>query len=342
MQGPDQEILSKSLGCMLGGAAADAVGGLGQITSATQMSLFTAEGLLRGQVRFATKGIPPAYSLVVAHAYLRWLQTQFPDVDFNVHKDGWVYTVPGLHLNRTPDRASVRALKLVRESMKDQYMTLVKSNNQNRGSGALMRVAPIGLMSATIQFEQKEQIDWLFNLGCEVAQITHGHPEGYLPAGAFVLIIACLKQGLPLSQAVKLSIEVLRSHPGSITTVRLLRKVLRLHPDGLFKPMLREVRLGRGCYGHEALALAVLFALTADSFNGGIEMATSHDGDCSALAAITGNLLGIMNGFAAIDISIWREDPALLDAIKQVATDLVSYPWWDMESDPVWERYPGY
>jgi hypothetical protein len=45
------------------------------------------------------------------------------------------------------------------------------------------------------------------------------------------------------------------------------------------------------------------------------------------------NFLGIMKGFAARDISIWREDPSLLDAIKQVAADLVSYPWWDRESD---------
>lgn len=54
---------------------APAYGGLGMITDDTQMTLFTAEGLLRAWVRGFTKGIT-TYSGVTAHAYLRWLQTQ--------------------------------------------------------------------------------------------------------------------------------------------------------------------------------------------------------------------------------------------------------------------------
>src|SRR4051794_26405243 len=50
----------------------------GSITDDTQMTLFTAEGLLRAQVRGALKGIvhPPS---VVDHAYARWLHTQGED-----------------------------------------------------------------------------------------------------------------------------------------------------------------------------------------------------------------------------------------------------------------------
>src|SRR5215469_1142760 len=90
-------------GCLLGGAVGDALGApvefmsyanivrefgpegirdfapaygrLGAITDDTQMTLFTAEGLLRAYVRGCLKGIchPPS---VVHHAYLRWLITQ--------------------------------------------------------------------------------------------------------------------------------------------------------------------------------------------------------------------------------------------------------------------------
>ena len=91
------------LGCLLGGAVGDALGaavefksraatleifgpdgiteyapiygGLGHITDDTQMTLFTAEGLLRGWVRGCLKGIT-SYSSVTAHAYKRWLYTQ--------------------------------------------------------------------------------------------------------------------------------------------------------------------------------------------------------------------------------------------------------------------------
>ena len=52
-----------------------AYGGLGRITDDTQMSLFTAEGLLRGWVRGSFKGIT-SYEATVAHAYQRWLRTQ--------------------------------------------------------------------------------------------------------------------------------------------------------------------------------------------------------------------------------------------------------------------------
>src|SRR3546814_8172566 len=54
---------------------APAYGGMGTITDDTQMTLFTAEGLIRGWVRGCFKGIT-TYSGVTAHAYLRWLQTQ--------------------------------------------------------------------------------------------------------------------------------------------------------------------------------------------------------------------------------------------------------------------------
>jgi hypothetical protein len=50
-------------------------GRIGAITDDTQMTLFTAEGLLRSATRLAARGVcyPP---MVVHHAYLRWLKTQ--------------------------------------------------------------------------------------------------------------------------------------------------------------------------------------------------------------------------------------------------------------------------
>ncbi|MGL4418322.1 MAG: ADP-ribosylglycohydrolase family protein, partial [Plesiomonas shigelloides] len=94
----------KFLGCLLGGAIGDALGapvefmkrstilsqfgpdgittyapafgGLGRITDDTQMTLFTAEGLLRGWVRSCLRGISADLPAITAHAYLRWLQTQ--------------------------------------------------------------------------------------------------------------------------------------------------------------------------------------------------------------------------------------------------------------------------
>ena len=99
-------------GCLVGGAVGDALGAavefmhleqirekigskgvtnylpaygrVGAITDDTQMTLFTAEGLLRGWVRSVSRGIGGAELPIIHESYLRWLQTQqsqYDDVD---------------------------------------------------------------------------------------------------------------------------------------------------------------------------------------------------------------------------------------------------------------------
>ena len=114
-------LRSRVRGCLLGGAVGDALGApvefmrlteiksrfgpegitdyapaygrLGAITDDTQMTLFTAEGLLRGYVRLGLKGICSRPS-VICHAYLRWLLTQgiTPTAkELEIGKDGWLW-----------------------------------------------------------------------------------------------------------------------------------------------------------------------------------------------------------------------------------------------------------
>ena len=73
------------------------------------MALFTAEGILRGQVRCVLKGIGPIYSSVMTHAYLRWLATQGIQSPA-VATDGWLYEVQGFHEKHMPDPVSTKAL----------------------------------------------------------------------------------------------------------------------------------------------------------------------------------------------------------------------------------------
>ena len=71
---------------------APAYGRIGAITDDTQMTLFTAEGLLRASVRFAGRGICHVPS-VVHRAYVRWLKTQGqppPTLQSEVMPDGWL------------------------------------------------------------------------------------------------------------------------------------------------------------------------------------------------------------------------------------------------------------
>ena len=54
--------------------------------------------------------------------------------------------------------------------------------NDSKGCGGVMRVAPVGL------YEQNPER--AFDLACEIAAITHGHPTGCLAAGCLAAIIA--------------------------------------------------------------------------------------------------------------------------------------------------------
>ena len=126
-------------GCIIGGAIGDALGwpvefmkldgiinhygligiqeleitpsGKAEITDDTQMTLFTAEGILRAETREILKGIchPPT---VVYHAYQRWLLTQgYPLVkDYEWIYDGWLLDIKELYVKRAPGKSCLTAL----------------------------------------------------------------------------------------------------------------------------------------------------------------------------------------------------------------------------------------
>lgn len=154
--------LERIKGCLLGGAVGDALGATveflewpaieakfgsqgivdfaptfgisGVITDNTQMMLFTAEGLLRAYVRSSSRGICHVPS-IIHHALLRWLMTQNYPPAILVSRDGWLIEQRELWSRRAPGTTCLTALKAT------QRLGAVAENN-SKGCGALMRVAP--------------------------------------------------------------------------------------------------------------------------------------------------------------------------------------------------------
>ena len=54
--------------------------------------------------------------------------------------------------------------------------------------------------------------EYAFNIAAEFAAITHGHPSGYLSAGALADIIASIIEGRDIETAVEHTIEGLKTH----------------------------------------------------------------------------------------------------------------------------------
>src|ERR1039457_2054679 len=162
-------------GCLLGGAVGDALGrpfefkdkkeitekygpagildmvpgegGLFEITDDTQMTLFTAEGLLRAWTTSRHGGGVPDFAAAVKCSYICWLKTQDETVNFSnkvAGSDGWLLSVEGLHRRRAPGETCLSALR------EGTYAENGIVNNDRKGCGGIMRAAPAGLLAARI------------------------------------------------------------------------------------------------------------------------------------------------------------------------------------------------
>jgi ADP-ribosylglycohydrolase len=313
---------------------APAYGGLGRITDDTQMTLFTAEGLLRAHVRLCERGIT-TYSGVTAHAYLHWLQTQGEETSCAAcsiaqETPGWLFQQKALHSRRAPGVTCISALKAMK-SFGD------RAHNDSKGCGGIMRIAPVGLFAARSAMSPSDT----FDLGDQIARLTHGHPTGTLSAGVFAVLILRLVQGATLAEALADAKPILKRQRRHSETLRALE-----HAENLAIAMGSRqaaiAALGQGWIAEEALAIAVYCALATSNFEECIVLAVNHDGDSDSTGSLAGNLCGATHGIQAL-ADKWLKPLELREVITEMAEDLYDFPTWDWknERDRIWSKYPG-
>jgi ADP-ribosylglycohydrolase len=202
-----------------------------------------------------------------------------------------------------------------------------------------MRVAPVGLFGRT--FDASYGVDRVFEDGCMCAGLTHGHPSGYLTAGVLAVVIFEALHDKALPDALNTARTLLAAERGHEETLAALDKAIELSGSG--KPHHIAIRqLGEGWVAEEALAISVYCALVAENFEQGIVLAVNHDGDSDSTGAITGNILGAMQGMGVIPPR-WLEPLELREVIEAVASDLWTCSEWTsyMGDEGLWDRYPG-
>lgn len=339
-------------GCLVGGAIGDALGrpveflkldeivqrfgaggiqdlqlspaGKAEITDDTQMNIFTAEGILRAETRGNQKGIchPPA---VVFYAYQRWLLTQgcSKGEDFDWIYDGWLLSIKELYAGRAPGNTCISAL------LSRKQGTMAEPINNSKGCGGVMRVAPVGL------FYPKE---CAFKMAAEFAALTHGHPSGYLSAGALAYLIAQIIEGQDIESAVNKTITEIEGYDNHEECTHSLVKAVKLSKSSL-SDIESISQLGEGWVGEEALGVSTFCALKyQDDFARAITAAVNHAGDSDSTGAITGYILGSYLGLDKIPAK-WVEKIELKKVLIQIADDLlIGY----QDGQEWWDRYPGY
>jgi ADP-ribosyl-[dinitrogen reductase] hydrolase len=307
---------------------------LGAVTDDTQMTLFTAEGMIRARTRACLHGLchPPG---VVRHAYLRWLHCQGEPVHDRVREgvehwpDGWLVEQPFLHHARSPGTTCLSALRDPREGTPQEPL------NHSKGCGAVMRMAP----AAVLDLFREDA----FRSGCEFGALTHGHPTGYLAAGFLAATLARLLAGERLSQALDAATVRLRACPRHEETLAAVEMARRAAAAPGPPSADRVTSLGAGWVAEEALAIGVYCALVAPDVLTGLRLAVTHGGDSDSTGSIAGNLLGAIHGPDAVPATL-RERVEGRDVIERVAADLAAH---FLEQRPGIEeadgdRYPGW
>ena len=356
----------KFRGCLVGGAAGDALGyavefmrekrifstygekgiteyeldeGLARISDDTQMTLFTATGLLVGTTRGMMHGITGKYYEYILHAYKDWLKTQecqYP-LEGKYH-DSWLVNVPELFDRRAPGNTCLAALRM------DVYGTIEEPLNNSKGCGGVMRVAPIG-----IYFNGKDvPVQEIARIGAEAAALTHGHILGWMPAAALVQIIHEVSQdGKGIREAVLHSLETVREMWPETREREYFTALIEMAVE-LVDEDISDLdaihKLGEGWVAEETLAIAVYCALKYENdFDKALIASVNHNGDSDSTGAVTGSILGAKLGLSGIPEKYVKK-LELLDVIIEIADDLYhdcQMSEYDMEHrDPEWiEKY---
>ncbi len=314
-------VNDKIRGCLMAGAAGDALGyevefmsrkailshygeegitkfaldcnGKALISDDTQMTLFTANGLLNCQ----RLGVVPKYAIV--RAYLDWYDSQ-------IHKKSkksscWISYIDALHSLRAPGNTCMSALDVIYNGR--------EPFNNSKGCGGIMRVSPIALYAAVNKDFDEIAVG---KLAADAAECTHQHPLGFLPAA---LLAVLLYKVMPVPAAqVRENIDSFVAE--ALDTIDTIYKGEYKEERGYLKELTEKAlqlahsdipdanaiyALGDGWVAEETWAIALYSAVRhIDSVERAIIASVNHDGDSDSTGSVCGNIMGTIYGYEQI------------------------------------------
>lgn len=284
--------------------------GLAEITDDTQMTMFTADGIIKALRKTLDKTKIPDLKTIF-DSYKLWFNTQsyFPQIQKG---KGWIAELKELYALRAPGTTCMGSM---RENIPG---TIEKPINHSSGCGGVMRVAPAGLV-----YHDNPEI--AFKVGADCAALTHGNPRGYLSAGFLSGMIAHIISGKNIKEAVDATLPILKKYEGHEPVTKLITRAKELAQTNI-EPLTAIEALGEGWVGDEAIAISTYCALKEpDNFEKAVQMAVNHSGDSDSTGAILGNILGAHLGMNKIP-SKWLNKTELSKELEVLANDLFVNP----------------
>lgn len=344
-------------GCILGGAVGDALGypvefmsyeqirmkygnrgiteyeldanGVAEISDDTQMTLFTATGLLFASTRGHTHGVCGDPDDYVRMHYLDWYATQTGGRQGGCG-GSWLGWEKRLYVRRAPGNTCMDALEILSRGGTVE--------NSSKGCGGVMRVAPAAICNDYCFLPE----EIIATMAAKLAGITHRHPVGRLSAAALAMIIRrIVVENCPANfnclagivqrvatDVLKTRIEYredseayYQSWPQECEklTALLRQTVEYVHSPDSDEECIQEI--GGGWTAEEALAIAVFCVLRhPDNFEDAVIAAVNHSGDSDSTGAICGNIMGVLVGERGIPAR-FLDKLEIKDLIDEVADD---------------------
>ncbi len=205
-----------------------------------------------------------------------------------------------------------------------------------------MRVAPLAL---DYPHHEIEELDWE---GAQIAAITHGNSLGYMPAAVLVhvlnrIVFSAERETVTLKEIVieaRDTVAKLFAEDQNISKLTdMINYAISLSENE--KSDLDNIHaLGEGWVAEETLGISLYCAMRHETdFSAGIIAAVNHNGDSDSTGAGTGNILGALLGYKAID-EHWKQRLELSDVILELADDLChgcQISEYGNYKDPEWE-----
>lgn len=358
-------------GCLIGGAIGDALGypiefikeietikskygqngitrfelidGKARISDDTQMTLFTANGLLWGYTRSCLKGISPSSVECIYLAYKNWHNTQLKkEYRKDIQNICWISHLTELNIERAPGMTCINSLS------GDTKGTIESPINNSKGCGGVMRVAPIGLFYEPYDINDYETFHKVGQIAAESTALTHGHPLGIIPSYVFAILINILSNydNISIEEALNIAIKVLNkkfkfyNKKTKKEFTNLINKSVELAYKNINDTDAIQ-ELGEGWVAEEALAIAIYCCIKySTDFEKAIICSVNHIGDSDSTGAIVGNIIGAYLGIDAIP-EFYKTNLELRDEILEIATDIHSIFTTVRESsgiDKSWEK----
>ena len=279
------------------------------VSDDTQMTLFTACGMLMGVTRGYMRGVGGQPEKYVDGAYLDWYYTQtgrkknMQTYDFHYT---WLRDLPELAHRRAPGNTCLSACESLLQGKKVQ--------NHSKGCGGIMRVAPMALLMAGYWSRYKSfyNVQQMDEAGAEVAAVTHKHPLAFLPSAMLTHLIyrvIRMEENEIKANIADIALETINVldniYKGEYEEdkhflANLTRMAVKLAANS--KSDAENIRmLGEGWTGDEAWAIALYCVVRhIGSIEDAIIAAVNHDGDSDSTGAVCGNIMGAIYGYEAM------------------------------------------